>query len=112
MNTELSLWCQVLQQAIWDVAGIKVKLPQKEIPRLQRSARAWFLSSDESPGSFLWICHILSLDSGAVRRRVLTARPAELVSLLTDAPSALRQNSTVDASPESDEDESKEAVGF
>jgi hypothetical protein len=112
MNTELTLWCHVLQQAIWDVAGIKAKLPQKEIPRLQRSARAWFLSSDESPGSFLWICHILSFDIDAVRKRVLTASPAELNALITDAPSALRQTSTFDTTVEAEGDENKAAVGF
>ena len=108
MNPELNLWCHVLQQAIWDVAGIKAKLPQKEIPRLRRSARAWILSSDEAPGSFLWICHTLSLDSDAVRKRVLTASPAQLSIMTADAPPALRQSSTFD----SEEDENKAAVGF
>lgn len=112
MNAELTLWCHVLQQAIWDVAGIKVKLPQKEIPRLQRSARAWFLSSDQTPGSFLWICHMLSLDVDAVRKRILTASPVELTTLIPDAPSALRQDSAVDAVAETEGDESKAAVGF
>ena len=112
MNAELTLWCHVLQQAIWDVAGIKAKLPQKEIPRLQRSARAWFLSSDQSPGSFLWICHILSFDVDAVRKRILTASPVELNALITDAPSALRQDSACDATAETEGDESKAAVGF
>ncbi len=112
MNAELTLWCHVLQQAIWDVAGIKAKLPQKEIPRLQRSARAWFLSSDESLGSFLWICHNLSFDADAVRKRILRASPAQLSALITDAPSALGQNSTFDATAEAEEDESKAAVGF
>jgi hypothetical protein len=112
MNPELNLWCHVLQQAIWDAAGIKAKLPQKEIPRLRRSARAWFLSSDETPGSFLWICHTLSLDSGAVRKRVLTASPAELTLLITDAPSALRPSLTSDSNADAEENESKTAVGF
>jgi hypothetical protein len=112
MNAELTLWCHVLQQAIWDVAGIKAKLPQKEIPRLQRSARAWFLSSDQTPGSFLWICHMLSFDVDAVRKRILTASPVELNALITDAPPALRQDSAVDAAAEIEGDESKAAVGF
>ena len=112
MNPELNLWCHVLQQAIWDVAGIKAKLPQKEIPRLRRSARAWFLSAEETPGSFLWICHTLSLDAGAVRKRVLTASPSQLTVMISDAPSVLSQSSTFEPAQETDEDESKTAVGF
>ncbi len=112
MNAELTLWCHVLQQAIWDVAGIKAKLPNKEIPRLQRSARAWFLSSDETPGSFLWICHTLSFEADAVRKRILTASPAQLNALIADAPSASSENSTFDANAEAEGDESKAAVGF
>jgi hypothetical protein len=112
MNAELTLWCHVLQQAIWDVAGVKAKLPNKEIPRLQRSARAWFLSSDQTPGSFLWICHTLSFDVDAVRKRILTASPAQLNALIADAPSALTQGSTPDASPEAEGNENKAAVGF
>lgn len=112
MNPELSLWCHVLQQAMWDVAGIKAKLPQKEIPRLRRSARAWFLSKTETPGSFLWICHTLSLDAGAVRKRVLTASPSQLSLLLSDAPVVLAETSTVETQQESEELENKTAVGF
>jgi hypothetical protein len=115
MNSEISLWCHVLQQAIWDVAGIKAKLPQKEIPRLRRSARAWFLSAEETPGSFLWICHTLSLDVGAVRKRVLTASPSQLSLLLADAPSVLSQNSTFETTQENQEtqeEENRTAVGF
>ncbi|MGE5817422.1 MAG: hypothetical protein ACM37Z_05315 [Deltaproteobacteria bacterium] len=112
MNPELNLWCHVLQQAIWDVAGIKAKLPQKEIPRLRRSARAWFLSSDETLGSFLWICHTLSFDADAVRKRVLTASPAQLSLLIADAPSVLSQSATFDPTVETEEDENRAAVGF
>lgn len=112
MNPELNLWCHVLQQAIWDVAGIKAKLPPKEIPRLRRSARAWFLSFDETPGSFLWICHTLSLEANAVRKRVLTASPVELSRLVEDDPSVLSQESSFDSTAEAEEDENKTAVGF
>jgi hypothetical protein len=84
MNPEIILWSRVLLQAIWDVAGIKLKLPKSEVPRLQRTTRAWFLSVTDSPGSFIWVCHILSLDPNAVRRRVLTKPRAELVSLASN----------------------------
>ncbi len=112
MNAELTLWCHVLQQAMWDVAGIKAKLPSKEIPRLQRSARAWFLSSDETLGSFLWICHTLSLDVDAVRKRILTASPAQLTALITEVPSTVTEDTSPNANPEAEGDESQAAVGF
>src|SRR5687768_7948129 len=81
MNPEIILWSRVLLQAIWDVAGIKLKLPKSEVPRLQRTTRAWFSSVSDSPGSFIWICHILSRDPNAVQKRVLTKPTAELASL-------------------------------
>jgi hypothetical protein len=87
MNPEIILWSRVLLQAIWDVAGIKLKLPKSEVPRLQRTTRAWFSSVSDSPGSFIWICHILSLDPNAVRRRVLTKPAAELASLASNTSS-------------------------
>ena len=37
---------------------------------LQRIARAWFLSSNRDPGSFLWVCDRLDLEPTAVRHRV------------------------------------------
>jgi hypothetical protein len=81
MNPEIILWSRVLLQAIWDLAGVQLRAPRSEIPRLQRSARAWFLSGDHSPGSFIWICHVLSLDPGAVRQRVLAEPTAALAEL-------------------------------
>jgi hypothetical protein len=111
MNPELNLWCHVLQQAIWDVAGIKAKLPQKEIPRLRRSARAWFLSSDQTPGSFLWICHTLSLEPAAVRKRVLTASPAELTAMIPEETAEVTQTADFEPTQEAEENE-KTAVGF
>jgi hypothetical protein len=83
MNPEIILWSRVLLQAIWDVAGIKLKLPKSEVPRLQRTTRAWFSSTSDSLGSFIWICNILSLDPDSVRKRVLTKPAAELGSLVT-----------------------------
>ncbi|HXG52852.1 MAG TPA: hypothetical protein VNN77_15755 [candidate division Zixibacteria bacterium] len=83
MNPELVLWSRVLLQAIWDLAGIKLKMPKSEAPRLQRRTRAWFDSRDTSPGSFIWICHILSLDPATVRRHVLTKKAEELEALIT-----------------------------
>jgi hypothetical protein len=84
MNPEIMLWSRVLLQAIWDLAGIKLKMPKSEAPRLQRTTRAWFTSSDRSAGSFIWICHTLSLDPATVRRHVLTKGTAELEALIAN----------------------------
>ena len=84
MNPETILWSRVLLQAIWDLSGIKLKLPKKDAPTLQRITRAWFSSSNDSPGSFIWICHVLSLEPDAVRQRVLTKSTAELGAVITN----------------------------
>ena len=84
MNPETILWSRVLLQAIWDLSGIKLKLPKREAPTLQRMTRAWFSSFNDSPGSFIWICHVLSLDPDAVRQRVLTKSTAELGAVITN----------------------------
>lgn len=84
MNPETILWSRVLLQAIWDLSGIKLKLPKREAPTLQRITRAWFSSFNDSPGSFIWICDVLSLDPDAVRQRVLTKSTAELGAVITN----------------------------
>ena len=61
-DPERKLWASVLHQAITDLGGQNF---------VARSARAWFTSTDNSEGSLTWICHHLSLDPDAVRRRVL-----------------------------------------
>jgi hypothetical protein len=100
MNPETILWSRVLLQAIWDLSGINLKLPKKEAPTLQRITRAWFSSFNDLPGSFIWTCHVLSLDPDAVRQRVLTKSTAELRAVITnlspacDAGSILEKNCT------------------
>ena len=78
MDPEKALWAQVLLQAIWDLAGIRVKGPRNDIPRLRSSARAWICSGNDSEGSFNWICNSLSLDPATVRTRVLSKSKEEL----------------------------------
>ena len=84
MNPETILWSRVLLQAIWDLSGIKLKVPKKEAPTLRRITRAWFSSFNDSPGSFIWICNVLSLNPDAVRQRVLTKSTAELRAVITN----------------------------
>ena len=62
MNPETTLWTQVQLQAIWDLGGVRVNMPLKYVPVVQKSARAWLCSRDESLGSFVWICNCLVLD--------------------------------------------------
>jgi hypothetical protein len=61
-DPERKLWAYVLLQAHADLAG---RDPYA------RSARLWFVSKDDSIGSFTWICHHLSLEPDAVRQRVM-----------------------------------------
>jgi hypothetical protein len=81
MNPEIILWTRVLLQAIWDLAGIRVNAPPRDVPRLRSSARAWICSADHSQGSFIWTCNSLSLDPDTVRKRVLNKSKADLKAI-------------------------------
>jgi hypothetical protein len=77
------LWEAVLLQAIEDfhpkgrsleivMNGIKVqwRTNSAETRRNKRNAAAWFGSSCEDAGSFLWICDVLGLNADLVRAKV------------------------------------------
>ena len=77
------LWEAVLLQAIEDfhpkgrdfeivMNGIKVqwRTNSAETRRNKRNAAAWFGSSCEDAGSFLWICDLFGLDADLVRAKV------------------------------------------
>ena len=77
------LWEAVLLQAIEDfhpkgrdfeivMNGIKVQWRKNsaETRRNKRNAAAWFGSSCEDAGSFLWICELFGLDADLVRAKV------------------------------------------
>jgi hypothetical protein len=81
MKPEKVLWTRVLLQAVWDLAGIRVNAPPRDVPRLRSSARAWICSGDQSQGSFIWTCNSLSLDPDTVRRRVLNKSKEELKAI-------------------------------
>lgn len=79
----VELWGAVLLQAIEDfhctgqsfeivMNGIKVRWETNgvETRRNKRDAAAWFGSSCEDAGSFLWICNLFGLDADLVRARV------------------------------------------
>ena len=61
-DPERKLWANVLLQAQSDISA---RDP------IARSARRWFCARDDSIGSFIWVCHHLSLDPDAARERVL-----------------------------------------
>ncbi|HEY1236452.1 MAG TPA: hypothetical protein VGH22_23950 [Candidatus Binatia bacterium] len=61
-DPERKLWANVLLQAQSDISA---RDP------IARSARRWFCSREDSIGSFIWVCHHLSLDPDAARERVL-----------------------------------------
>ncbi len=61
-DPERKLWAHVLLQALADLGNHDP---------IARPARHWFTSRDDSIGSFIWICHHLSMDPAAVRQRVL-----------------------------------------
>jgi hypothetical protein len=60
-DTDRDLWLAVITLALADLTATK--------PLLEKNARAWFLSSNRNPGSFIWVCDHLGLEPTAVRRR-------------------------------------------
>jgi len=80
---ELELWGAVLLQAIEDLQlrgpvfevvmnGIKLKSRKEGITmrRNRNNAAAWFRSSSDDVGSFLWICDLFGLDADIVRAEI------------------------------------------
>jgi hypothetical protein len=54
------LWAAVLLATVEDLKDIHTKA----------AAEAWFNSTSQEVGTFLWICEALGLDANAVRRSV------------------------------------------
>ncbi len=80
---EFELWGAVLLQAVEDfhrrgpsfeivINGIRLRgrKDSTEIRRNRNNAAAWFRSSRENVGSFLWICYLFGLDADLVRAEV------------------------------------------
>jgi len=51
------LWAAVLDQAVGDAT-------------FENEARAWFQSTREGVGSFLWVCDTLNLDPDSIKRKL------------------------------------------
>ena len=54
------IWCEVLALAVLDL----------EKPEFQQKAVEWFISNKFEVGSFLWVCHVLNIESKAVRKKL------------------------------------------
>jgi hypothetical protein len=80
---ELELWGAVLLQAVEDLRrrgpsfeiamnGIRLKgrTHSARVRRDRNNAAAWFRSSSNRVGSFLWICDLFGLDADVVRTGV------------------------------------------
>jgi hypothetical protein len=61
--SERRLWAAVLRQAVCDLGYHR--------STLQHFTQLWFESGNREPGSFLWVCELLELDSSWLRRRLL-----------------------------------------
>ncbi len=71
MFPERDLWLAVLTQAFLDLAGgAATCVTARDRPELQRRARAWFSSKQESLYSFPWICNTVGLDADCFRDRL------------------------------------------
>lgn len=58
-------WREVVYQALRDIIVAGEAMPEE-----QQDAREWILSSDVSPGTFLWACGVAGIDPEDVRLEV------------------------------------------
>jgi hypothetical protein len=66
---ERELWIEVIRLAINDARGIGLKCRDtRTILYLQEYALRWLQSNRRTEGSFLWVCELVDLDPGAIRR--------------------------------------------
>lgn len=64
---ERNLWAAMLAQAIQE-AELDSWHPTNR--RLRTKARAWLVSDEMRVGSFRWVCRVLDLTPGFIRRRL------------------------------------------
>lgn len=71
---EIGLWSAVLRQAIIDFRRASKNSDPRIIEHAndyQYSARVWFgKTTDDGPGSFIWICKLLQLDPDEIREKI------------------------------------------
>lgn len=67
MLPEIQLWRAVLIQAVNDFFGDGDPF----VTPSQTAAERWFFSDDHELGSFLFVCEILDLNPGTIRRWLL-----------------------------------------
>jgi hypothetical protein len=84
MLGEVNLWIEFLWVAAFDYHGRDCAEVQ------QRSAKKWFDSRAINPGSFLWVCNLLDVNSPELlRRRLLEeAAPRKVTANRTVRPMA------------------------
>jgi hypothetical protein len=70
MLPERELWLSVLAQCVEDLFGPEPARGSKRW-HLRQSAANWIESPSYSPGSLLWICDHLGLDSNDMRKKIL-----------------------------------------
>jgi hypothetical protein len=70
-NSTLELWKEVLKRALKDIkTGPDKKELDDYIYCTKKNAEDWIRSDVETPGSFIWVCELVSLEPTAVRREI------------------------------------------
>jgi hypothetical protein len=95
MTPEVSLWLEVILSALADLFLCSRDVHGSAALQCQEDARLWFESEDDGIGTFLYCCHVLGIDPGAVRRGL---RQADLAGVQQ----RLKRNSNFFAHPTCD----------
>ena len=85
------LWAAVLDNAVMGLEKRGAFNSWKSKHRLRDEALVWLQTNLTEPGSFIFICEHLGLDSDFLRERLLTKYYGESTPRRTDAPLQLKE---------------------
>lgn len=71
------LWAGVLRAAVADIQH------RKEASPVYIAAHLWMTAKDQHPGSFIWVCDVLGLNSASVLAKTLQLRGSKAKSAKT-----------------------------
>ena len=83
MRWPKAIWAAVLEQAIRDIVGgpdahelgnLSYDAAKRLRGDMRAAAESWVADEANEPRRFVWVCELLGLDAGAVRRGVVERR--------------------------------------
>lgn len=79
----------ILAQALRDLFSPR-KVAERDWQKWQEDSREWFLSDQEIPGSFYWVCENINIEPAALRNWVFKLEEKEQASRMKTLGSVFR----------------------